>query len=222
VARRAVSILVTLAVWQGALVLAAGRWDWPRAWLYLAVSAGLLLVNVVVLIIANPEIIAERGRRHEGTRRFDRLFGRLYAPMYVALPVVAGLDAVRFGWSPLGPECVCPGVALLILGNGLILWSMAVNRHLETTVRIQEDRAHVVVTTGPYRIVRHPFYVGMMLQLAAAPLVLGSAWAFVPAGAMALLLVTRTALEDRTLRRDLPGYEDYARRTRSRLLPGIW
>jgi protein-S-isoprenylcysteine O-methyltransferase Ste14 len=99
---------------------------------------------------------------------------------------------------------------------------MAANRYLETTVRIQEERGHQVVNSGPYRFVRHPMYVGVILQFMALPMVLGSKWAFVPAGVVVLLFVIRTGLEDRTLRNELAGYAQYAESTRYRLLPGVW
>jgi protein-S-isoprenylcysteine O-methyltransferase Ste14 len=100
--------------------------------------------------------------------------------------------------------------------------AMAANPFLESTVRIQKDRSHVVVTAGPYRIVRHPMYVGALVMFAAWPLLLGSAWSFVPLAAMVPALVVRTALEDRMLQRELAGFADYAQRTRYRLLPGVW
>jgi protein-S-isoprenylcysteine O-methyltransferase Ste14 len=113
-------------------------------------------------------------------------------------------------------------VVLHLLGSIPIAGAMATNPHLETTVRIQEDRGHRVSTSGPYRVVRHPMYVGAILQFAGAPLVLGSLWACLPVAAAPVLFIVRTALEDRTLRRELPGYEAYAQRTRYRLLPGVW
>ena len=100
--------------------------------------------------------------------------------------------------------------------------AMAVNRNLETTVRIQRERGHQVTTHGAYRLVRHPMYVGMITQLSAVALLLGSGWALVPALGCAIMIVVRTALEDRTLLRDLPGYPEYASATRYRLAPGIW
>jgi protein-S-isoprenylcysteine O-methyltransferase Ste14 len=99
---------------------------------------------------------------------------------------------------------------------------IATNPFLESTVRIQSERGHVAVTSGPYAIVRHPMYVGVTMGYLAWPLIFGSLWAYIPAVAVAILFVFRTAHEDRTLRLELPGYEDYARRTRYRLVPGLW
>jgi protein-S-isoprenylcysteine O-methyltransferase Ste14 len=99
---------------------------------------------------------------------------------------------------------------------------MVVNSHLEVTVRIQDDRGHCVIDSGPYAIVRHPMYAGIVLQSVATPLLLGSSWAAVPVGITILLFAIRTALEDRTLRKELPGYEEFTTRTRFRLIPGLW
>jgi len=220
--KRMVTVLAFTALWFGLLFGAAGRLEWPRAWIYAGFSLLGLALNSVVVLCKNPELIAERWKRHKGTKRFDKVFMVLYVPTTIALPVVAGLDAVRFGWSALPGWTLWPGVLLLLLSIPPIAWAMATNPHLETTVRIQHDRGHKVITTGPYAIVRHPMYVGAILNLAGVPLVLGSAWAYVPAGLAVLIFLCRTALEDRTLRRELPGYEDYTQRTRYRLAPGVW
>jgi len=102
------------------------------------------------------------------------------------------------------------------------LWAMSANAYLSTMVRIQDDRGHQVVTTGPYRYVRHPMYVGTIFFGLCMPLFLGSWWTFVPCGLIVILFIIRTALEDRTLRDELPGYAEYAERVRYRLLPGVW
>lgn len=171
----------------------------------------------------NPELVAARGRLHrKEMRTFDKIFMAFYLPAWFALPVVAGLDAVRFGWSSLPWAALWPGVILQLLAIPPVAWAMATNPHLETTVRIQHDRGHKVITSGPYAMVRHPMYVGAILNVVGTPLVLGSPWAYAPAGFALVLFVLRTALEDRTLRRELAGYEEYAQRTRYRLLPGVW
>jgi len=136
--------------------------------------------------------------------------------------LIAGLDT-RFGWTgrvALALQIVA--IAIFMLGGALFSWAMVSNAYFSTVVRIQEDRGHTVCTTGPYRFVRHPGYVGAILQSLAVPLMLGSLWALVPGGLAALLIVARTALEDRTLWEELDGYKEYARRVRYRLLPGVW
>jgi protein-S-isoprenylcysteine O-methyltransferase Ste14 len=115
------------------------------------------------------------------------------------------------------------GVVVAVLAyDVIIVWAMTANAFFAQTVRIQEERGHTVATGGPYRIVRHPGYVASILSQIATPLILGSVWAFIPAGLAALLFVVRTALEDKTLLEELDGYKEYAGRVRYRLLPGVW
>ena len=123
--------------------------------------------------------------------------------------------AVTSGW-------LIPGAFLFAAAMSLIAWTLAVNRHAETTVRIQTDRGHAVVTTGPYRFVRHPMYAGAIVMYVTTPLIWGSGVALAISAAIIALLIWRTGMEDRTLQRELPGYSEYAARTRFRLAPGIW
>ncbi len=221
--KRILAVLASVVVWSAALFVSAGRWDWTRGWIYFGVSLLSVGVNTVAMLRKNPGLIAARGNLHrKEIRTFDKVFMALYVPTSLALPVVAGLDAVRFAWTPLPWETLYPGVLVLLLGVAPVAWAVASNPFLEVTVRIQTDRGHRVVSTGPYRFVRHPMYLGASLGFIGAPLVLGSLWAFVPAGLAVVVFVLRTILEDRTLRRELPGYEEYAQHTRYRLLPGVW
>jgi protein-S-isoprenylcysteine O-methyltransferase Ste14 len=103
-----------------------------------------------------------------------------------------------------------------------VIWAFRVNAFLAEMVRIQNERGHTVCTTGPYRIVRHPMYVGVILTILCVPVLLGSLYALIPAGLIAALFVLRTALEDRTLQAELPGYADYAQTVRWKLVPGVW
>jgi protein-S-isoprenylcysteine O-methyltransferase Ste14 len=120
------------------------------------------------------------------------------------------------------PEFAVFGIILVIAAQCFMLWAMAVNTHFEATVRIQDDRNHQVCTTGPYRFIRHPGYVAFILSTLAAPFILGSWWSLVPAGMIAVLVVIRTALEDRTLQQELAGYTEYTKKTRYRLVPFVW
>ena len=215
---------VVLATAAGGVILfaSAGRLDWMRGWIYLGAQFGCVLAAGVFVLVTNPELLNERGKKHANTKSFDKVFAAIYVLLLIALPLVAGLDAVRFGWSSMSAEALYVGLLLFLLGEAPILWSMGVNPYLETTVRIQTDRGHRVVSSGPYRLVRHPMYVGLILQNLAVPLVLGSGWACVPAGLIVLLFTTRAELEDRALRQELAGYEQYAQTTRYLLVPGVW
>jgi len=220
--KRLFQIVAFIAGWTALLFACAGRLDWPRGWICVAAYLIAFASTAVLVIRKNPAVIPARAKMHRDAKGFDKLFTVVYAPLTFVVPAVAGLDAVRFGWSSIPNGTVWPGVILYLLAAVPIAWAMVTNPFLETQVRIQKDRGHRTVTTGPYRIVRHPMYVGVILQNISTPLVLGSLWTFVPAAAIIGLCVWRTALEDRTLRGELAGYADYAQQTRYRLLPGVW
>jgi protein-S-isoprenylcysteine O-methyltransferase Ste14 len=204
----------------GALFLAAGRLRWAWGWAYVGVGVGILILNLVVL---PREVVAERGqRRKKDVKTWDRLLSPLIFVPALGTPVVAALDW-RWGWTGPLPELVhVAGLACITLGQGLFTWAMASNKFFSTVVRIQVDRDHAVTSDGPYRYVRHPGYVGYIVSLFGTAVGLGSWWALLPAGLAAGMFVVRTALEDTTLRRELPGYAEYAQHTRYRLLPGVW
>ena len=204
------------------LFVAAGRADVPRLWLFAATLGGCFVVGGAIMVKIRPEIVNQRGERKTGTKWWDRVFAAAYVLMIFALPVVAGLDAGRYHWSSMGAVSAVLGTVLHVLAATLFGWAMMTNPHFETTVRIQSERDHRVVTTGPYRLVRHPGYVGGILLSVSVPLMVGSVWTLVPAAVIALLYVARTALEDKALRRELVGYGAYAERVKYRLLPLIW
>jgi len=204
------------------LFLAAGRLDWIWAWVYLGISLLTMLINTSIMLRASPETIAERSRAKE-TRDWDKIVGGLWAlAAYIALPLVAGLD-VRLGWaSNFGVARHVAGAVVLAFGLGFSSWAMIANAYFSTAVRIQSDRGHTVCSAGPYRFVRHPGYLGFILQSASVPFLLGSSWSLIPGITAAVLMTIRTALEDRTLQAELHGYESYVQRVRYRLVPGIW
>ncbi|MCA9695524.1 MAG: isoprenylcysteine carboxylmethyltransferase family protein [Myxococcales bacterium] len=222
VLQRTTQVLALHTIWMTLFFLSAGTVHYAPAWVYLGLGLALLVVNYLLVLPRNPEVIIARSRGGAGTKAFDRWFGLFFGLSSLGVPVVAGLDAVRFGWSSPPPSLIILGLALVALGDAPVVAAMIVNPHLEKTVRIQRERGHEVIETGPYALVRHPMYVGVALQHLAQPLALGSLWAFAPALAAVACLVVRTALEDRTLRAELPGYEAYTHRTRARLVPGVW
>ena len=214
--------LTGVCLWGVILLVAAGRVNWKRAWVYIALYVSALVIGEIVVSIKSPEILKERAKRHANKKTFDKVIIPLVVVTFFVFPLVAGLDAGRFGWSHVGWIAFCAALPLYFIGHLFIPWTMIVNPHLEKTVRIQADRGHQVVKSGPYAMVRHPMYAGVILQSLAVPLLLGSLWSYVPVAGTICLFVVRTALEDRTLRNELPGYADYAMSTRYRLLPGIW
>jgi len=204
------------------LALASGRLDWGRLWLLAGLQLAMMVVNLPIIAARNPELLEERFQKRGDTKGFDKAFAALAFLTLLGTLVVAGLDAGRFGWTELPAWTIALGVALHALGDVPVVWALSTNKHLEATVRIQKDRAHHVVTGGPYRYVRHPMYTGMLVMFAGWPLVLGSAWTYLPLAAFAAVLIWRTSREDRTLRAELQGYADYASHTRFRLLPHVW
>jgi len=204
------------------LFFRTGGWDWWQGWAFVGLLTAGQTANALIVKRRDPELLKRRAEYGEGTKSWDKLVLGLFGLTFLAVLTVATLDAAH-GWSPL-PWWTWPlGAAVYLVGVGFTTWAMLVNTHFEKTVRIQTDRAHEVCQDGPYRYVRHPGYVGAALGFPlAAPLLLGSAWAFVPAAICVATLVLRTALEDRTLRAELEGYEAFTKRTRSRLIPGIW
>jgi len=207
------------------LFIAAGTLDWPMAWVYVILLLAATLGSRVIVWRRNPDLLLERARftQSEGTASWDRILVPvvgLFGPM--AMMVVAGLDH-RFGWSEPIPEAVQIFAALVLAaGYGLAVWAMVTNQYFSAVARIQQDRGQVVVTAGPYRIVRHPAYAGSLAASLALPFMLGTLWAMVPGLLMVGALVLRTYLEDAMLRHELDGYAAYAARTRYRLIPGMW
>ena len=211
-------------IFGASLFISSGQLGWTMAWAYLAVFVAGQAIVGLILVPGNPELAAERAQfRRDAPYKWDRpLTGivSLFGPL--ATLIVAGLD-VRFrGAFQISFTLQLTAMAVVVIGSLLGAWAMAANRYFYGFVRIETERGHTVATGGPYRIVRHPGYAGGVLFDLAMPLMLGSLWALIPAGLTVCLLVVRTALEDRTLRAELDGYEEYARQVRYRLLPGVW
>lgn len=207
------------------LCISAGTLDWRMAWFYVGLIIAITVVNLVIMLRFSPDLLVERFQflKGEGVKGWDKVIAPLVA-LYGPLSswIVAGLDH-RFGWTAEIPLTVqFAALAITALGYALVTWAVAVNRFFSTVVRIQRDRGQCVITTGPYRWVRHPGYTGASILYLATPLALGSLWALIPAGLTILLLIVRTHLEDRTLQAELTGYKAYTQQTRYRLIPGLW
>jgi len=218
---RIVQIIVSFLIMGAVLFLAAGRLDWWGAWAYLGIYFFAVLFPGIWMLRHNPDVINERGRITESDKPWDKALMILYCVLLFVLMATAGLDA-RFGWSTVPLVLFILGGVGFILNMALVFWTMAVNTYLSTVVRIQEDRGHQVVTSGPYQYLRHPMYAGNLLGFIAIPLLLGSWWALIPGGMVIVVFVVRTVLEDKTLQAELPGYAEYAQKVRCRLIPGVW
>jgi protein-S-isoprenylcysteine O-methyltransferase Ste14 len=218
----AARLLVVLFLVAAAIFGGAGTVDFTRGWILLAIFGGTVLFNLTFILLKNPELFRERWKRQQGTKSFDKIFGVVYLLSAFAMLAFAGLDVVRYGWTSMSWSFVYAGAGLHLLGLIPLLWSMLTNPHLETTVRIQTDRDHRVVSDGPYRYVRHPMYVGIIFMFLGWAMILGSWVSLAIASFITVLFIIRTGLEDQTLRNELDGYEAFCTRTRYRLIPGIW
>ena len=193
---------------------------WSLGWVYVWLFASVLITNLFCVLRWNPVLIGRRIGYKKGTKSWDLVWFALFLPIMIAVYAVAIMES---GWVSMAPDGAwLLGLMMFITGWVLLIWCHIVNPFLEKTVRIQTDHGHHVIETGPYAYVRHPFYVGIILWLFSAPLMLMSNWAFIPAILASFGLVIRTILEDRTLHRELTGYADYSTRVRVRFIPGIW
>ncbi len=221
-AKRLIQVLALVVLVDGILFLLAGRWDWSGAWILTFLYLALLVVMVGWAMRNAPELLEERTRMASNVKSWDKVLLTLYTIALVGLLVVAALDAGRFRWSEMPTAIQLLGVIGIIPCGIWLLWVTRTNAYLSRYARIQDDRGQQVVTTGPYRYVRHPMYASIIPFILCIALILGSWWALVPGAIIAVLFVIRTALEDRMLQNELPGYQEYAQRVRYRLLPGVW
>lgn len=221
VANKKVWRILVRALGLGIPLVAAGSIRWTRGWIWIGLSLFTTAVNLTVIRFRNPGLLEARMAHTRPTRRFDKVFTALYVVALLALAILEGL-AVRLGWPQLSLGWLYWGLALHLVGMVPVTAAMATNPYLEATVRIQDERGHMAITSGPYSIVRHPMYVGVSLMVLAWPPVFGSPWGYLPAGLVVFLFVFRAEHEDRTLRNELAGYEAYTRRTRYRMVPGLW
>jgi protein-S-isoprenylcysteine O-methyltransferase Ste14 len=219
----ALRLVASMAVFGAILFVTAGTLAWPAAWGYLAVITVVLGVYSFVVLPMHPDLAAERNHPPADAKRWDRPFAVMISIAGpAALVLLSGFDR-RFHWSPPVPAWLqVAGLAVGLAGGMMTNYAVAANRFFSGLVRIQRDRGHHVIDTGPYRFVRHPGYTGAIANMIGMAVALGSRPALLTIIAVSLVLVVRTALEDRTLQAELDGYAAYARRVRYRLVPGVW
>lgn len=217
--RETLGNLILIAILFGIV----GRWNWWMGWAFSGIYILWSVSTAILILPSNPAMLAERSRPHADTRKWDMALLGLMGLFLVAEYVIASLD-VRLSWSPQLPLTLqVIGLVAAIVGyDFLLVWAMVSNAFFVATVRIQSDRQHTVASSGPYRYVRHPGYLGTLLLHLGVPFMLNSLWAIIPAIMLTLVLIARTALEDKTLHAELSGYKEYAEHVRYRLLPGVW
>jgi protein-S-isoprenylcysteine O-methyltransferase Ste14 len=204
------------------LFISAGRIDYVEGWIYTILSIFGWLLNVVS-IREDTELLEERSAPPKDAKEWDKRILKLSAFMTLIATIVAGLESGRFQQSPDVQWDLClTGMVLMIGGQLLFLAAKKANTFFSSVVRIQLDRGQTVCESGPYRFVRHPGYVGMILSWIGFPLVLGSVWSTIPTAAAVILLLVRTDKEDKVLMDELSGYSQYVQKVRYKLFPGLW
>jgi protein-S-isoprenylcysteine O-methyltransferase Ste14 len=222
--RAIIQMLIMVVLIPLAPLLISRRWDWWEAWAYAGICILGFAISRWLAAKRNPDLIGERARflRHEDTAPWDRVLAPLVGLGGSLIPVAAGFDAL-YNWPPaFGLPLRILALVIILAGYALGAYALIENRFFSGVVRIQAERGHSVISSGPYRWVRHPGYSSGMLSYLAGPLLLGSYWAMLPAVLLLVVLVIRTRLEDRYLLENLEGYREYAGKVRYRLLPGIW
>lgn len=222
--RVVVQVLFFVVVMPFLPLLISWRWDWWEAWVYAIICILGFAISRALAARHHPDMIAERARfmRLADAKPWDKLLAPLVGIGGNLIPLVAGLDALFTRSFTFNMPVKILSLVFLLAGYALGSYALIENRFFSGMVRIQSDRGHHVVSSGPYRWMRHPGYAGGLLSFLATPFFLDSRWALLPAVFLTIVLVIRTGLEDRTLQDELEGYRDYATRVRYRLLPGVW
>ena len=217
--KRIIQVLFTFILTGAIMFLSAWTIRWQWAWVLISANIVILIINLFVL---PAEVIEERGRKKQNVKTWDKILTVISIAPYFGLYVVAGLD-YRFYWSTELDLCVrVTSLFCYFLGSMLATWAMVSNRFFSTMVRLQTDRGHQVATGGPYRVVRHPGYVGFIITTIAVPLILGSLYGLIVSAISVSIFIIRTALEDATLKAELEGYIEYSKNVRYRLIPFVW
>jgi protein-S-isoprenylcysteine O-methyltransferase Ste14 len=204
------------------LFVSAGRIAYWQGLIYVSIGFIMFLLNYTVLRI-DPELLEERSKPGEDTKKWDNTILGLSFLVTISMYIIAGLDSGRYHWSPdFHWSIYLLGSILTASGQLLFLIAQKQNNFFSSTVRIQTNREHIVCETGLYKFVRHPAYLGSMIQALGFPLLFGSLWSIIPICLLIILFITRTNLEDKTLKNELKGYPEYAHKTRYKIIPYIW
>ena len=204
----------------------AGTWRWWEAWALVGLWSAFVIAATVFLSHHDPALLAERMKLvplQKEQKLWDKVLLSFILIAGIGLYIIPGFDVVRYKWNepfPVWLEILAMTAHLpcfVILG-----WVMRENTYLSLVVKIDNARGHQVITTGPYALVRHPMYTAVIALLFAVPIALGSPYGLIPAAILTLLLLVRTYFEDRTLQAELPGYPEYIKQTKYRLIPGVW
>jgi protein-S-isoprenylcysteine O-methyltransferase Ste14 len=217
-------VLAEFAVFAALLFVSAGTLLWPAGWAFIAIFFSFAVAIVLWLARKEPELLAERmsSPMQSGQPLWDKVFVVAVMVLFVAWLILMPMDAVRFGWSDVPDWLQILGALGVVLSFYIMFLTFRENAYLAVVVKVQEERGQSVVSTGPYRYVRHPMYASTFLFFPGSALLLGSWWGLLLCVALLGLLVWRIPLEERMLENGLAGYDEYARKVRYRLIPRVW
>ncbi len=216
------NLLFVLGITAVLLFLPAGSLNWPAAWVLIGFLGVYFLLYMLWGMFKDPEQLQERSQKSENIKKWDKVILGIYTALLPTVFIVGGFDAVRFGWSHVPLVVQIIGWVGLFITASLVFWTVTTNTYLSRYVRIQDDRQQEVVIVGPYRFIRHPMYLGVILLFISLGPALGSLYTLIPGIMIDSLFIIRTAKEDKTLHAELGGYSKYAQKVRYRLFPGIW
>lgn len=219
--RRLIQVSMTMIIMLVVIFTFAGHISYLWGWVYFGISILSLVLGGAYVLKHNPQAINERGRPAKDQKSWDKIIVGTYSLLFVSVYIISGLD-FRFGWSSIPLWLHILGATLTLFSSGITYAAMAHNKFLSLYVQVAQERGHLVASSGPYRFIRHPMYNSLVLGWPSLAFLLGSYWALIPGTLASVLIIIRTALEDRTLLAELPGYADYARNVRYRLFPGLW
>lgn len=201
----------------------AGTLNWARGWIYISITFLYQIIYISTLLIVNPQLLNERGNLNwKETKLHDKYFTIFYPIFGFSAIIVAGLDVIRCKWSNIPLITIYPSILVFIFFSFIALWAFVSNSHCILTYRNDKVPDQQVCTTGPYRYIRHPGYLCAIITSLCYPFILGSLYSLIPILLNVTLLMIRTYYEDKTLRIELKGYDEYSRKTKYRLFPYLW
>ena len=223
-AKALLEVLAEFAVFAALLFVSAGTLLWPAGWAFMTLFFSFALAIVLWLAREDPELLAERMSSpiQRGQPLWDKVFVAVVLLLFVGWLILMALDAVRFGYSEVPDWLQILGAIGVLISFYIMFLTFRENAYLAMVVKLQEERGQRVVSSGPYRYVRHPMYASMFVFFPATALLLGSWWGLLLCAVLLGLLVWRIPLEERMLENGLAGYDEYEGRVKYRLIPHIW
>jgi protein-S-isoprenylcysteine O-methyltransferase Ste14 len=206
----------------GLFFVAAGTFNYIRGIVNISLYLVVSIIACILMFSGHKETLNERGKKQDNTKNWDKILSPIYFLLaYYVIYIIAGLGN-RFHWKTLPMEYFFIGIILYLISCVFIIWPILENKHFEATSRIQDNREQTVIKTGPYKIIRHPGYTGIVIWAIASSLIFGT----IAVGIVGLIIIVviciRTYMEDKMLKTELTGYLEYSKFVKYRLIPFVW